>query len=346
MQGFFINDHDLSSLEAMNYVTHNMIEMIEREAKDIDEFKNGEKFNDVKSKYVWIIGKKVADVIFPNHPTRIFDFDVIYEPDFIFDSNSINFLRKSYKKCKNCRYGCDASAPCPYNSMCIRFSPYSTPSHWVEMTEAQKLEKHIDGINPNKKLVGDIINGYSYIDTDIAYKIEESNHRAIMEKRLFQLPITNYNEMYIKKEDKKMDIKLYECGTFVGGVVTKPQDLIKNVIFSGPCTIVQWSDGDKTIVKCENEDFDKEKGLAMAIVKKLFGTNESKSNYNDIFKKWIHEEKSETVGEYTNKPIAVSLKKYAEDNNISVSTLRRKAANGEIPAFKINGKWMIRYTEV
>ena len=89
-----------------------------------------------------------------------------------------------------------------------------------------------------------------------------------------------------------MDIKLYECGTVVGGVVTKPQDLIKNVIFSGPCTIVQWSDGDKTIVGCENENFDKEKGLAMAIVKKFFGTNESKSNYNDIFKKWIPEEDS------------------------------------------------------
>ena len=88
-----------------------------------------------------------------------------------------------------------------------------------------------------------------------------------------------------------MDIKLYECGTFVGGIVTKPQDLIKNVIFSGPCTIVQWTDGDKTIVRCENENFDKEKGLTMAIVKKLFGTNESKSNYNDIFKKWLPEEK-------------------------------------------------------
>ena len=143
----------------------------------------------------------------------------------------------------------------------------------------------------NKKLVGNISSGYSYIDTDIAYKIEESNRKAIMEKQLFQLPITNYNNMYIKKEDKKMNIKLYEFGTFVGGVVTKPQDLIKNVVFSGPCTIVQWSDGDKTIVRCENEDFDKEKGLAMAIVKKLFGTNESKSNYNDIFKKWIPEEK-------------------------------------------------------
>ena len=47
---------------------------------------------------------------------------------------------------------------------------------------------------------------------------------------------------------------------------------IKNVIFSGPATIVFWSDGDKTIVKksdCESE-MDKEKGLAMAIIKKAY----------------------------------------------------------------------------
>lgn len=65
---------------------------------------------------------------------------------------------------------------------------------------------------------------------------------------------------------------------------------IKKVIFSPPATIVIWNDGDKTVVKDHDEDFDKEKGLAMAICKKVFGTNKSKSNYNDIFKKWITEE--------------------------------------------------------
>lgn len=68
----------------------------------------------------------------------------------------------------------------------------------------------------------------------------------------------------------------------------KPE--IKNVIFSGPCTIVLWSDGDKTIVRCREDDtFDKEKGLAMAISKKMLGTNSSKSSYYDVFKKFIQE---------------------------------------------------------
>lgn len=62
---------------------------------------------------------------------------------------------------------------------------------------------------------------------------------------------------------------------------------IKKVHFSGPVTTVIWEDGTKTQVRCENEDFDPEKGLAMAISKKVLGTNKSGSNYYDEFNKWI-----------------------------------------------------------
>ena len=49
---------------------------------------------------------------------------------------------------------------------------------------------------------------------------------------------------------------------------------IKKVIFNNPATIVLWSDGTKTIVKCQDGDiYDKEKGLALAICKKAIGTN-------------------------------------------------------------------------
>lgn len=66
---------------------------------------------------------------------------------------------------------------------------------------------------------------------------------------------------------------------------------IKKVIFNGPATIVIWKDNSKTVVKChEGDTFDPEKGLAMAICKKVLGTNESKSNFNDIFKKWLPKE--------------------------------------------------------
>ena len=48
---------------------------------------------------------------------------------------------------------------------------------------------------------------------------------------------------------------------------------IRKVIFNDPATIVFWLDGTKTIVKkADDESWDPEKGLAMAIIKKYFRT--------------------------------------------------------------------------
>ena len=63
---------------------------------------------------------------------------------------------------------------------------------------------------------------------------------------------------------------------------------IDRVIFNGPATIVFWTDGTKTVVKCgEDEAFDREKGLAMAMCKRLYG---NKGNFNNVFKKWARED--------------------------------------------------------
>ena len=60
---------------------------------------------------------------------------------------------------------------------------------------------------------------------------------------------------------------------------------IKDVIFNDPATIVFWTDGSKTVVKCQKgETFDPEKGLAMAISKKVLGNNYS---YYETFAKHV-----------------------------------------------------------
>lgn len=60
---------------------------------------------------------------------------------------------------------------------------------------------------------------------------------------------------------------------------------IRKVIFSGPCTIVFWADGTKTMVRVQGDDkLDREKGLAMAIAKRAYG---DKGNYSNIFKRWL-----------------------------------------------------------
>lgn len=73
---------------------------------------------------------------------------------------------------------------------------------------------------------------------------------------------------------------------------------IKKVIFNDPATIVFWEDNSKTVVTCsENESFDPEKGLAMAIAKKAFG---NQGNYYNQIKKWLPEtEKEESTCDIT-----------------------------------------------
>ena len=71
-----------------------------------------------------------------------------------------------------------------------------------------------------------------------------------------------------------------------GTTIHKDVEITK-VIFNNPATIVFWSDGKKTIVKCAGDEaFDEEKGLAMAISKRVLG---NKGNYYNEFKKWLPE---------------------------------------------------------
>lgn len=62
---------------------------------------------------------------------------------------------------------------------------------------------------------------------------------------------------------------------------------IKDVKFHEPATIVFWDDGTKTVVKTQDgEPFDKEKGLAMAFIKRVFENNRC---YYEMFKKYCEE---------------------------------------------------------
>ena len=66
---------------------------------------------------------------------------------------------------------------------------------------------------------------------------------------------------------------------------------IKDVIFSDPATVVFWNDNTKTVVKTRGgEKYDKEKGLAMAIIKKITGNTR---DYYKIFKEWCGNEGNE-----------------------------------------------------
>ena len=219
-------------------------------------------------------------------------------------------------------------------------------------TEAQRFMEMIKEATKNQptRLVGDLTTGYSIVDLEQAEKIAEAKRRVATMDVINPLEKLDSIKEEIKgeKENKTMPPKNnINYGSFFakGSLFIADKAEIKDVIFNGPATIVFWSDGTKTVVRCENEDFDKEKGLAMAICKRFLGTNKSKSNYNDIFKKYCVEGMTKQVGVYTGKSVAVSLKKYAKDNDLSLSTCRRRAVNGQIPAIKINGKWFVKVEE-
>lgn len=70
---------------------------------------------------------------------------------------------------------------------------------------------------------------------------------------------------------------------------------IREIIFNPPATIVYWWDGDKTVVKTHDEDFDYEKGLAMAVSKHYLGCS-----YKKIFNKAA----SEAWEEYNERKVS------------------------------------------
>lgn len=59
---------------------------------------------------------------------------------------------------------------------------------------------------------------------------------------------------------------------------------IKQVIYNNPATIVYFKDGSKVVVKTmDGDEFNEEVGLAMAIMKKMFG---SSTAFKKFARKW------------------------------------------------------------
>lgn len=90
---------------------------------------------------------------------------------------------------------------------------------------------------------------------------------------------------------------------------------IKSVIFAPPATIVYWSDGSKTVVKCSEKDvFDPEKGLAMAIAKRCGG---NKGSYYKEIQSWVEKSGKKYPGKPTaGKAVDLDvLKKYSSEAN-------------------------------
>lgn len=56
---------------------------------------------------------------------------------------------------------------------------------------------------------------------------------------------------------------------------------VERIVVNGPALVIFWKDGEKTVVKCHDEDFDIEKGIAMALAKRVWG---SRNKMNKLIK--------------------------------------------------------------
>lgn len=217
---------------------------------------------------------------------------------------------------------------------------------------------HIHQLEFKVKAISSICGAYKLSIRNIGRPFKEMTQNVVIREgrevstKLENEIIKKIYEVFMLKERSDMPTKDYSSYSGKGikplfEIDNGPRYRITDVIFNDPATIVLWADGTKTVVKCNGEQvFDPEKGLAMAIVKKYMGTNKSKSNYCDIFKKWIPEVKEEVKEESKKSSYdgvkLMTVKEFAKRAGVSESTIRSQISKGQFPkAFKDNGKWMI-----
>ena len=93
------------------------------------------------------------------------------------------------------------------------------------------------------------------------------------------------------KDDNWDDIRTYVLNDLVNmdyppiPKMDYSKPTVKRVIFNPPATIILWTDGTKSVVKCQNgEWYDPEKGFALAYLKKLLGND---NTFNKEINKWV-----------------------------------------------------------
>lgn len=111
-------------------------------------------------------------------------------------------------------------------------------------------------------------------------RVSANNLRIDIDRAIYAAMAIDYSRQSTEQTKKNDIVRFGMCSVS-----------IRKVIFNEPATIVLWSDGTKTVVKCGPEDsFDMEKGLAMAIVKKMAGND---NRFHKVFKQYTKKKKKE-----------------------------------------------------
>lgn len=120
--------------------------------------------------------------------------------------------------------------------------------------------------------------------------------KVVIGDKVYKSSGANYEQT--PHEFPRIEVDAYLAPFCCIGKYKNPISLtIKDIIFNPPATIVFWSDNTKTVVKADGETYDPEKGMAMAISKKLMGDN--KFEYYNTFLHWLKKwNKQKTTEEF------------------------------------------------
>lgn len=187
----------------------------------------------------------------------------------------------------------------------------------------------------NKRVIGNI--------TDVARTVDGETVITLDTGHTFQFK--SY-DIYWDKEHNCFINKPYYRGTLntahAKEATAMNAAVIKNVIFAPPATIVYWSDGSKTVVKCSEKDvFDPEKGLAMAIAKRCGG---NKGSYYREIQNWVEKSGKKYPGKTATQkkaapksnPDRESMKKWISKANADWNECLKASANNDNTALLLN----------
>ena len=176
------------------------------------------------------------------------------------------------------------------------------------------------GFNAEHMYIDDTLNWYDRLTSDNRKKEKEAMNKIPNIRETERISV-NYNGATYYVDEGEIEYRTFESaptvtikfrptpGRKIMPPVPHPSDFycakcppndfrIDKVTFNGPKTIVEWKDGTKTIVNCDDENYDSEKGLAMAIVKKALG---NKGNYYNAFRKAME------GARYYNQPVTQEI---------------------------------------
>lgn len=142
-------------------------------------------------------------------------------------------------------------------------------------------------------------------------RVSASNLGIDIDRAIYTAMAIDYSRQSTERAEKNDIVRFGMCNVS-----------IRKVIFNDPATIVFWSNNTKTVVKCGPEDtFDMEKGLAMAIVKKMAGND---NRFHKVFKQWCKPDEMHEVV-ITSTQVLKELNKMAAQTKDGITGLLTEA---------------------